>query len=73
MLKYLPCGPTEDGMYLVCYRVPGLENILSVAGSCRSLEVAEKECAQLNEVQVSDRRQALRDKANRISSDLPRK
>lgn len=70
MLKYLPCGPSEDGFYLICYRIPGSEHILSVIGSARTLNSAQEQCERLNSGEMSERRKALREKIVSFGKDL---
>lgn len=70
MLEYIPCGPTKEGLHLICYRTPGAEHVLTVVGSGRNPDVIRTECDRLNEEQVVERRKAMRDKANAIVRDL---
>lgn len=71
MLAYQVIGPDKDGFYSLAYPTPGAPHVLTLAGSSRSKTLAEEECARLNELQIVDRRAAIRDRADRIVDDLP--
>lgn len=72
MLNYTVIGPDSEGRYSLAYSTPGVSNNLTVTSSGFCKQAAEDECARLNELQVIDRRAAIRDKSNRIVDDLPR-
>jgi hypothetical protein len=70
MLAYRVTGPDESGMYWLAYPTPGAEHVLTLAGCSPSKALADEECARLNELQIVDRRAAIRDRADRIVDDL---
>lgn len=70
MLNYHVRGPDADGIYSLAYATPGAPQVITIAGASRSKALVDAECDRLNELQIADRRRAIRDKANRMSSDL---
>jgi len=52
MLNYTPVGPDSKGEYAIAYPTPGTTNSITLAGICRTLEAAQRECDRLNEAQV---------------------
>ena len=70
MLNYEVKGPTASGHYLVGYPTPGAPQIFTAAGAATNETLAKRECARLNEEQVTDRREAIVSNANMISNDL---
>lgn len=70
MLAYQVIGPDDNGIYSLAYPTPGAPHVLTLAGSSRSKALADEECARLNELQIVDRRAAIRDRADQIASDL---
>lgn len=56
MLEYRPVGPMESGDYAVAYPTPGTIHFMTIAGLCRTLVAAERECCRLNEEQVKGER-----------------
>jgi hypothetical protein len=69
MLTYEVKGPTESGHYLVGYPTPGAPQVFTLAGCATSAEQAQRECARLNEAQVTDRRADIVRTANMIVRD----
>jgi len=72
MLAYRVIGPDEAGDFALAYPTPGAEHVMTLAGTSPSRALAEQECERLNELQIADRRKAIRDTADRIVDDLPR-
>jgi hypothetical protein len=69
MLTYEVKGPTESGHYLVGYPTPGAPQVFTLAGCATSAELAQRECARLNEAQIADRRVEMVRKADMIVRD----
>lgn len=69
MLTFEIIGPDDVGQFSIIYSTPGSaqQTVHSIGYSAESAQIA---CAILNELQVEDKRQALRDRANRIVKDL---
>lgn len=69
MIAYEALGPNAAGDYMIAYATPGAPNVITVAGVCSVLRLAQDECACLNEQQVAERRAAMARKANMIVRD----
>jgi hypothetical protein len=69
MLNYEVKGPTESGHYLVGYPTPGAPQVFTLAGAATNETLAKRECARLNEAQVTDRREAIVREADMIIRD----
>lgn len=72
MLDYRVIGPDAEGLYSLAYPTPGAPQVLTIAGASRVKAHADAECERLNELQIVDRRKAIRDQANRMADDLAR-
>lgn len=69
MLNYEVKGPTESGHYLVGYPTPGAPQVFTAAGAATNESLAKRECARLNEEQVTGRREAIVREADMIIRD----
>jgi hypothetical protein len=72
MLAYQAIGPTPSGDFLIAYPTPGAPHVMTAAGTASDKQAAERECARLNEAQVTPRRAGLIHAANFLQLDLAR-
>jgi len=69
MIAYEAIGPNANGDFIVAYPTPGAPHIMTAAGICSDLRLAQDECARLNEAQVVARRTAMVRARNLIVRD----
>jgi hypothetical protein len=69
MIAYEAIGPNANGDFIIAYPTPGAPHIMTAAGVCSDLRLAQDECARLNEAQVVDRRAAMVRARNMIIRD----
>jgi hypothetical protein len=69
VLIYEAIGPTAAGEYVIAYPTPGIPHVLTAAGVCSDLRMAQDECARRNEAQVVERRVSMVRTRNMIVRD----
>lgn len=69
MIAYEAIGPNANGDFIIAYPTPGAPHVMTAAGVCSGMRLAQAECARLNEAQVAHHRAAMLRHANMIVRD----